>query len=160
MPSERQLTQVVSGGQCGADLGGLLAAEWLGISTGGMAAGGFRTEKGKQPLLGSRFGLQQHSDWQYTPRTEHNVEHSCVTIIFASNLQSRGTQMTINFSVKHNKECLLVDVNNPDIEKITAFLKKHDPKVVNIAGNRESVSLGITKKNRQQLYLALSEFLK
>ena len=51
----RESIKVVSGGQCGADLGGLLAAELLGIPTGGIAPNGFRTEKGKQPILSSRF---------------------------------------------------------------------------------------------------------
>lgn len=157
--NSHNLKQVISGGQTGADLGGLLAAEWIGIPTGGMAAAGYKTERGKQPLLGTRFKLEQHSSSQYPPRTEHNVQHSCVTIVFASNLASAGTKATVNFTVKHNKEYLLVDVNTPDVDAIVAFLKKTNPSVVNIAGNRESVSAGITKQTRKVLYKALSKFL-
>ena len=75
---------VVSGGQCGADLGGLLAAEMLGVETGGIAPLGYRTEKGKQPILKTRFNLTEHSSWQYPPRTEENVKLSDVTLIAVS----------------------------------------------------------------------------
>jgi len=154
------LARVISGGQCGADLGGLLAAEYLGIATGGMAAAGYRTEKGKQPILGTRFGLQQHASWAYPPRTEHNVKHSCTTIIFASNAESSGTTMTVDFTVKHRKEFLLVDINAYDINAIVEFMRKTNPEIINIAGNRESVSPNITKKTRFLLCHALAKYLK
>lgn len=151
--------KVVSGGQSGADLGGILAAEWLGLETGGMAASGYRTEAGKQPILGTRFNLKEHESSQYPPRTEYNVQHSCVSIIFASNLASAGTKMTVNFTVKHNKEYLIVDVNKPDVSDIVEFLNKTSPRIINIAGNRESVAKGITKQTRKILYKALSMYL-
>jgi hypothetical protein len=154
------IERIISGGQTGADLGGLLAAERLGMKTGGVAAAGFRTEKGKQPILGKRFGLSEHSSWQYPPRTEENVRLSCVTLIFSANATSRGTQMTIDFTVKHKKEYLLVDVNAPNVELIIDFIHSHAPTIINIAGNRESVSPGVTRKTRDILYNALSKVIK
>lgn len=151
---------VVSGGQCGADLGGLLAAEMLGVETGGIAPLGYRTEKGKQPILKTRFNLTEHSSWQYPPRTEENVKLSDVTLIVATNPSSTGTQMTVDFCVKHKKECHVIDANNPDIDKAVRFLNLQDKALtINIAGNRESVSKGLTKKTRQIIYRVIEKYL-
>jgi hypothetical protein len=55
------LTKIISGGQTGADFGALMAAEVLGIQTGGTAPQEFWTSDGKCPELGSRFKLVELS---------------------------------------------------------------------------------------------------
>lgn len=145
------IEKVISGGQTGADLGGLLAAERLGILTGGEAPKGYRTEKGKQPILSTRFNLTEHTDWQYTGRTENNVINSDVTILLSPHKQSRGTIQTLHFCTKHNKPYLIINPFLEDIEIGLNFLNKHRPKIINIAGNRESVCEGLTVVGRDWL---------
>lgn len=48
------IEKIVSGGQTGADQGGLEAAEELGIPTGGWAPAGYYTEQGKHKTLPNR----------------------------------------------------------------------------------------------------------
>ena len=53
------LQKIISGGQTGADRGGLEAAEALGIETGGTVPLGFWTTDGKCPELVTRFKLKE-----------------------------------------------------------------------------------------------------
>jgi len=138
--------KIVSGGQTGADLAGLVAAKRLGLNTGGVAPKGFRTEKGPQPILGLEYNLEESDKISYPPRTEENVRISDATAIFSSNEESRGTQMTYNFSVKHNKPCIIINPFSKEaVSDLKSWLIENQPETLNIAGNRESVSKGITK---------------
>ena len=51
------LQKIISGGQTGADLGGLMAGKDLNIEIGGTAPIGFLTNQGVNLRLGSYFGL-------------------------------------------------------------------------------------------------------
>ena len=51
--------KIISGGQTGADLGGLEGARDAGIETGGWAPAGYRTEIGDQEELLKGFGLKE-----------------------------------------------------------------------------------------------------
>lgn len=152
---------VISGGQTGADLGGLLAAESCGIHTTGWAPKFFKTEKGNKPILGSRFGLIEHGQQGYPPRTSDNVRDSHVTIIVSTNPSSPGTQKTISLCDEHDKAYYLIsDVS--DQRKafigVLAFLQLHRARVINVAGNRESVSRGLTVLTKQILHLAFKQY--
>lgn len=143
---------VISGGQCGADLAGIWAAEICGIKTGGIAPLGYRTEKGKQPLLHTRFGLTEHPDWRYGPRTLENIANSDVTIILSPNKHSAGTALTIKECKKRGnlspfRPHILIDtLNAENRDLVLSFLTTHKPTVINIAGNRESVAQGLTQQ--------------
>ena len=52
-------TQIISGGQTGADQGALRAALDLGISTGGVAPKGYKTETGPHQVLPYVYGLPE-----------------------------------------------------------------------------------------------------
>jgi len=148
------LKLIISGGQSGADLGGLLAAEALGIQTGGEAARGFRTENGRQIILRDRFGLHEGANYQYTERTMNNVINSDATIIFATDFESAGTKQTIDFCNRFNKPIFLYPIVGSHFEKsVREFVENIE--VLNIAGNRESVSPGITVATRDALIRAL-----
>lgn len=54
------LTKIISGGQTGADEGGLEGARLLGIPTGGTAPKGYRTENGPNLTLRDTYGLVEH----------------------------------------------------------------------------------------------------
>ena len=74
------LEKVISGAQTGADRAGLLAAEQLGIATGGFMPKGFLASDGKQPLFAARFGVEEHRSPLYPPRTRDNIRAACATL--------------------------------------------------------------------------------
>lgn len=142
---------VISGGQTGGDLAGLVAAERAGIKTGGLAPKGYRTEVGNKPLLKTRYGLKEHSSKSYVPRTQINASNGDVTIILSPIKSSSGTKLTIDSCVKHGKEYILVNPFKDPHSIVLDFLAINSPKVVNVAGNRESVSKGLTKVGAKYL---------
>ena len=78
------ISRIISGGQSGADQGGLEAAERLGVPTGGFMPKGFRTEDGPRPDLAARYGLVEASTPGYPERTERNVQLADGTAVFAA----------------------------------------------------------------------------
>ncbi|PZV19091.1 MAG: hypothetical protein DCF20_03400 [Pseudanabaena sp.] len=142
---------IISGGQTGADWGGLLAAADLGIATGGLAPKGYRTELGENLEL-AKFGLQEADRTDYEVRTVLNVQAADATVVFADRLHSDGTKLTIESCIKHEKPYLI----NPDALTLHDWLVEHQVKVLNVAGNRESVSEGISDRTRQVVRDALS----
>ncbi|AJF08324.1 hypothetical protein GSUB_17670 (plasmid) [Geoalkalibacter subterraneus] len=137
---------IISGGQTGADLGALVAAQKAQIPTAGYAPKGFLTEKGPQPVLES-YGLIEAPSANYNDRTLLNVYFSDATLIFARNAQSPGTAKTIEFCDKFEKKYLVVDPSQQGVEeKILDFLGEQDIFVLNVAGNRESKAPGICRE--------------
>ena len=86
------MIKIISGGQTGADTGGLKAAHALGYKTGGHAAKGFITENGVNFDLRDKYGLSDKCGFSYAERTRENVKMSNVTFIFADYPRSAGTQ--------------------------------------------------------------------
>lgn len=170
------ITRVISGGQTGADQGGLLAANSLGVATGGVCPAAYLTSTGKNPLL-ALLGLIPRGD--YRSRTEENICDSDGTIIVGSNLTSPGSRLTRNLAKKHNKPTLELDVSplidrvmsiqNPTLRQVAEilddfdyvvrlgqFIKDHNISVLNVAGNREfSGSLVMTRTTQAIVRAAL-----
>ena len=144
--------RVISGGQTGADYGGLLAAEILGIPTGGLTPSGWKTEDGSNPNL-ARFGLQQDSSTSYVPRTHKNAAAADVTLWFG-NTDSPGYACTSAGCVKAGKPLVVIDENtSPDMVRDLILSKGY--KTINVAGNRESKNPGLQAKTRDFLLEAL-----
>ena len=144
--------KIISGGQTGADLGGLEGARDAGIETGGTAPWGFRTENGANLELKTIYGLVASNAKNYNYRTQQNVINSDATVIFARDIFSPGTKLTIELCNKHNKPCLL----NPSSPKgLKEFCR--DIKVLNVAGNRESKAVGLQKEVRKFIVDAFKE---
>lgn len=139
--------KIISGGQTGADFGALRAAKELGISTGGYCPKGFRTENGPNPNL-KDFGLIETDRYDYYERTYKNILMSDCTIIISKNLDSAGTKLTRKLCRKLNKEYIIIsDLNGLSYKELGTILwlklKDSNCKIINVAGNRESVSQGI-----------------
>lgn len=137
-----------SGGQCGADAGGLFAARILGLATGGWAPKGWRTDKGPAPWLES-YGLREHTSTSYPPRTKLNVEGTDGTFILGI-LGSPGCSLTRAYAEAKNKPLFTVPWVNgqplPPVEIRWAFnqwLVQNNVRVLNVAGNRETSNPGI-----------------
>jgi len=143
MDHYRKPHAIISGGQRGADHGGLVAAALAGICTGGWAPKGFRTEAGPDPSL-REFGLSETDTADYRKRTLANIQDSDATVLLASNPDSAGSKQTLQFAKNAGKPILTVDPFAEDASaQIATFLRLHRPLTVNVAGNRESVCPGI-----------------
>ncbi len=144
------VTLIISGGQTGADWGGLLAAADIGIATGGLAPKGYLTELGSNLEL-VKFGLVESDSVDYEVRTVHNVLTADATVIFADSIESDGTKLTIASCIKYQKPYLI----NPDALTLHDWLLERQVKVLNVAGNRESIAEGIGDRVRSILRDAL-----
>lgn len=154
------LHKVISGGQTGADQGGLLGAWRSGVETGGTAPLCFKTQIGYNPLL-EVFGLTCAGD--YKSRTIQNVRDSDGTVIIAHDLNSHGTVLTRRACSAEKKPLLQLDVSDivqlavgrPETDSAAVmneitqhaqalcdFVLKHQIQILNVAGNREIASNG------------------
>ena len=147
-----KIFKIISGGQTGADKGGLIAAKKANIKTGGIAPKGFMTEAGKDPSLKSEYGLRENYSDDLKERTLSNLRGAHCTIVFATKPGSRGTKFTIDSLNSEKRMHIVLSPFEADAaEKVREFLdlvyeRYKNPLIVNIAGNRESRSKGIEEK--------------
>ena len=136
--------KIVSGGQTGADLGGLLAGKAAGLETGGWMPKGFLTEIGYKPDMEISFGVLEHISPKYPPRTYCNVRDSDGTIRFAVDFSSRGEICTFNAIKQYKKPYIDVDINNlKPVTDIVNWLKENNIQTLNVSGNKESTHPGM-----------------
>ena len=147
--------KIISGGQSGADQGGLYGARDAGFPTGGYAPSNFYTEDGPRPALLQSFGLVD-SRLDYVGRTRLNVKNSDFTLWFG-NVDSPGGIATKR-EVK-NAGKYFYDASYSSPERIAEALFVGGKTCVNIAGNRESHAKGICKYVRDVIKTSL-ELLK
>ena len=136
--TEKLIEKVISGGQTGADLAGLRAAKDRGIETGGTAPKGYKTEYGPMPDLLKGYGLEENDTADYLDRTIINIRNSHGTVIFKEK-HSKGSNATIRICQQLHKPYVI----NPRVDDLRVFVGAHGIRVLNIAGNRETVSPGI-----------------
>ena len=148
--------KVISGGQTGADIGGLRAAKAHGIETGGCAAKDYKIESGHLEELKTFYFLEDKG-FDYVERTKENVRNSDITLIFADKLASPGTKLTIRTCRELKKPYKV----NPAaytvrdlILKMGSILPEENIFTINIAGNRESVAPGIRERTERVLWNA------
>lgn len=129
------ITKIISGGQTGADQGGLFAGRKLGIKTGGTAPPNFMTEEGPKISFLQSYGLVEgESDSKtYPKRTKRNILDSDGTIIFG-NMASPGSKLTLNLCRELKKPW----ISNPNRKTFLRWIDKNNIKVLNVAGNRAS----------------------
>lgn len=153
-----KLVRIISGGQTGADQGGLEAAVRLGIPTGGKVPLGFKTENGAMPELGELYGLEELMTPEYPPRTRYNVVDSDGTIIFGRTSET-GSWLTRSMCLEGGRPCLWIeDFSEAEKLKIVEFISKFKIRTLNIAGNRESKYPGLQQKVSDFLVDSLKAF--
>lgn len=150
---------IISGGQSGADSGGLFAGSSLGLNTGGIAPNGWKTEDGPAPWLAD-FGLTESESPDYVDRTRDNVMTADATVIFGK--RSPGSNKTEEYCRQLKKSCLWIPMtklgSKDYFENQLTFkwwIDENKVKVLNVSGNRESVSPGICLWVQEFLELAL-----
>ena len=151
------LTKIISGGQTGADQGGLEAAISLGIPTGGKMPKGFLTENGPGPELARKYNMQELISPEYAPRTRYNVVDSDATVIFGK-LSSPGSKTTLKMCKNSKRPWLVIeDFNEFNLALFKSFIQRYKVNTLNVAGNRESRNHGIQKKVCKFLTEALED---
>src|SRR5580692_7475298 len=111
------VTKVISGGQTGADRGGLEAAIALGIPHGGWCPRGRFAEDGRIP---DRYMLQETPDARYVERTRRNIREAEGTILFIRSLAAAGpgSRLTAQSALAMRRPLLTMELDarvRPDI---------------------------------------------
>jgi hypothetical protein len=147
--------RIISGGQTGADQGGLEAGRDLGISNGGTAPQGWRTESGPQEALLRGFGLVECRVSGYPARTKQNVLDADGTLLVGA-YRSGGSALTARIAKEAGKPLFhlayavgtSIALNGARSEEFRYWLDRYKIQTLNVAGNRESTSPGIQEFTR------------
>lgn len=147
---------VISGGQTGADRGGLEGARDAGIEIGGWCPKGRRAEDGPIP---DRYPVREMTSKSYPARTKANVRDADVTVIFVHGAVTRGSRLTKKICEELSKPFAIIDLQSVDnltaSELLREFVMSHKAATLNVAGSRESVAPGIQGRVRRIVMLAL-----
>jgi hypothetical protein len=144
---------VISGGQTGADIGGVKAAKSLGYATSGWMPKGWRTLDGPRPQYAEMYGMKEHSSSSYNERTWDNVLWADGTLRIAGNFNSPGEKCTVNAVLSHKKPVMDISIaawnlyneeyKNRIYKTVKDWIEDRNIKILNVAGNSEKTWLGI-----------------
>lgn len=133
------IEKIISGGQAGADRAALDWAIARDIPHGGWCPLGRLAEDGRIDL---KYKLRETPEAEYIRRTEWNVRDSDATVIISTSPSlSGGSLATAELAAALRKPCLHLNGSlriQANAEKLSAFLRKHCVKILNIAGPRAS----------------------
>ena len=161
------ISKIVSGGQTGADRGGLDAAILLGVPHGGWCPKGRKSEDGVIP---AHYNLVETRSADYLVRTEANIVDAHCTVVFSFGEPTGGSKRTVTFADSHRRPCHCVDLSTRSDEAAarsilgwlsSGGLTRSDmptPRpnlIVNVAGSRESKAPGIEKRVRSVMHMVL-----
>lgn len=150
------VVRVISGGQTGADIGGLRGAKRARIPTGGWMPFGCETEIGPRRAWLKEFGLKECPTPGYPARTYLNVRESDGTMRFAADFSTAGERCTAAAIKQYRRPSIDVDVTRPlscgDMDRLLAWLEAHHIRILNVAGNRETTYKGIGKLVAEMIY--------
>lgn len=135
LPIER----IVSGGQTGADRAAWDAALEAGLPIGGWVPAGRWAEDGPIP---ERYGdLSETSESDVAVRTERNVRDSDATLIVSHGALRGGSSWTLECARRIGRPLLHVDLREAKpapVDRIVAWIRDHQIRVLNVAGPRAS----------------------
>ncbi len=130
------LKKIISGGQIGADIAGLIVGKEFGLETGGCMPNGFLTKSGPRPEYVDMFGVYEHKSPKYPPRTYENAKMSDGTIRFANNFNSRGELCTLKAIKQYDKPYFDVDIDSPPpVSDLIGWIVNNKIETLNVAGN-------------------------
>jgi hypothetical protein len=139
------LKRIISGGQTGADRGGLDAAVMLGIKHGGSCPAGRRAEDDGIPL---RYRMSVLPIKDYSTRTRLNVYDSDATLVIVRGQLTPGSALTVQSCRKLERPLFVARIPSMasvrDVARSVAlWLDRVQPETLNVAGSRESTAPGI-----------------
>lgn len=135
--------KLVSGGQTGADRAALDVAIRRGLPHGGWCPRGRRAEDGP---IDARYELTETPGESYIQRTEWNVRDADATVVFTLGPEVTGGSLeTIGFARRCGKPFLHIarDRDCHPAALLTAFVRGHRVRTLNVAGSRESKEPGL-----------------
>lgn len=154
----RTVVKIVSGGQTGADQGGLDAAIALGIEHGGWCPQGRLSEAGPIP---SKYKLRETRSAVYSERTEKNVVDSDGTLVVTRGTPTGGTAYTVELAKRHARPYLVVDLERTNASAaaraVRDWLAETGIATLNVAGPRASKSRTMAEDVRALLVAALGD---
>lgn len=144
----------MSGGQTGVDRAALDVALRLGIECGGYCPRGRRAEDGRIP---DRYPLVETPTRGYAQRTLWNVRDSDATLALYMARLRGGTALTLRLARRLGRPHIAVDLaaDADPPRTIRAWLRTNRPRVLNVAGPRESHAPGIAARARRVLRAVL-----
>ncbi len=136
-----RIEKIVSGGQTGVDRAALDFALQNNIPCGGWCPKGRLAEDGR---IDEKYPMTETTTSLYIVRTKLNVKDGDGTLILYAGELGNGSAYTAEYAQQINKPLLILKTDEPGRnEKIRQWIEKHNIKVLNIAGPRESTSPGI-----------------
>jgi hypothetical protein len=152
--TEERLMKIISGGQTGVDRAALDAGLELGMEIGGWCPKNRWAEDGPIP---PRYPLYETRSEDVAVRTQRNVESSTATLVLTRGSPMGGTRLTCEIAQSMRRPLLIVDLldtENDPVDSIVDWLEKEKPRVLNVAGPRESGAPGISEQSKTILRLA------
>ena len=149
----KKIKTIISGGQTGADRAAFDFALENKIEISGFVPKGRRAEDGK---ISCHYpNLVETATRNYAERTELNVQYSDATLIFSHGRLTRGSLLTKEFAVRHQKPFRHIDFLEATIEESAAkareWLASIQCQRLNIAGPRASTDREIYERTKQFL---------
>lgn len=153
--------RIISGFQTGADQGGVQAARRLGYETGGMMPKGWATEYGPRPEFAALYHAVESTSKDYVSRTIWNLMSSDGTVVFTHGPLDGGSLRTYDECERRHKPVCLIDFRELDDGvsgvAVKVWIQHHRIATLNVSGNRESKSPGITIRVENFLCRALPD---
>lgn len=132
--------RIISGGQVGADRGGLDFAIAFHIPHGGKCPLGRIALDGRIP---ERYQLEECSSPNYRVRTKLNVRESDATVIFSPRPVGPGSRLTMTACSEFGKPYLWIDEDSEAdyaAGRLIDFLEHYGVETLNVAGSRNESS--------------------
>lgn len=147
---------LISGGQTGVDRAALDIAMEFNIPVAGWCPRGRKAEDG---IIDPTYPLRETPSERPAQRTAWNVRDSDGTLIISPRRPSGGTALTVRLAQSRNKPHLVVNPLNPhSVNRVLQWLRKHDLRILNVAGPRESSHPGIYQDSVKFLKRILATF--
>jgi len=138
-PGKRRL-MIIAGGQSGVDRAALDSAASLTLPCRGWCPVQRWAEDG---TISGMYPMQECDSRDPAVRTELNTIDSDATLVITKGRPTDGTPLTIERAEHHGKPTLVVKLGEaPDIEGFWRWIEKHNIRVLNVGGPRESFSPG------------------
>ena len=151
-----RLEKIISGGQTGADQGGLDGAIACGIPHGGSIPAGRKTEAGMLPLS---YDMTELASDRYNDRTERNVIDGDGTLILSHGPLTGGSALTEKIALRLDKPCLHIDFSRLSMDqayrRTADWIERSGIKVLNVAGPRASSDPTSYEMTRELVILLL-----
>lgn len=134
----QSVSKIISGGQTGADRGGLDFAREAGLELGGWCPKGRKAEDGHVPDV---YPLVETSTADYLQRTQMNVDNSDGTLVVFLPPLKGGSARTVQMAQDARKHVMVIQCTRKAEDAardVREWIKSNNIRTLNVAGSRES----------------------